>query len=57
MTSLGAYSKGTLFEGGYEKFPFSGHIPVEVVLLTNYLFDATHASNRIFLRDRQVFVN
>ena len=32
------------------------HIPVEIFLLVNYFFDAAHTSNKIFLKDRQIFV-
>ena len=40
-----------------ETFLVVGHFPVEAFLLTNYFFDGTHTSSRIFLRDRQIFVN
>ena len=37
-----AYSKGGLLEGGLKIFLVVGHIPVEIFLLINYFFDATH---------------
>ena len=40
--------KGGLFERGSEIFLVVGHIPVELFLLVNYLFDAIHRSNPIF---------
>ena len=48
-----AYSKGGLFKGrlirgGFKIFLIAGHIPVEIFLLVNYFFDATHTSSRQF---------
>ena len=43
--------------GGFKIFLVVTHNPVETFLLINYFFDATHTSNRIFLKDRQIFVN
>ena len=44
-------------EGGFKIFLIVGHISVEILLIVNYFFDATHTSNTIFLKDRQIFVN
>ena len=41
-----------LFEGKLKNFLSVCHIPVEIALLINHFFDATHTSNRVFLRDR-----
>ena len=43
--------------GGFKIFLAVGHIPVEIFLLVNYFFEATHTSNKMFLRARQIFVN
>ena len=40
---------GTNSRGALNGFLAVGHIPVEIVLLVSYFFDATHPSNRIFL--------
>ena len=44
-------------KGGFTIFLIVRHILVEILLIVNYFFDATHASNTIFLKDRQIFVN
>ena len=49
---MGAYSRGA-----YKIFLVVVHIPVENLLLVNYFFHATHTSNTISLKDRQIFVN
>ena len=46
---------GGLFKGAYTVFLVDSHIPFEIFLLINF-FKAAHTSNRIFLRDRQIFV-
>ena len=56
ISSLGAYMfsrilHGRLFEeGGLKIFLVVGHIPAEIFLLINYILDATHTSNAMFLR-------
>ena len=32
-----------------------GHIPVEIFLLTDYVFDATHTGNRMLLKGQENF--
>ena len=39
---------GLIRRGALKIFLVVGHIPVEVFLLINYFFDATHTSNRVF---------
>ena len=48
----GAYSRGAL-----KNFLVVGQIPVEIFLLRNCFVNATHTSNWIFLKDRQIFDN
>ena len=43
--------------GALKIFLVVGHIPVKICLLINYFFDATHTSNRIFLKDGYLFIN
>jgi len=43
----GLIPRGYLFEGALKKFLIVGHIPVEIFLLVNYVFHATHTRNRI----------
>ena len=50
---MGAYLSGVL----NKIFLVVDHIPVEIFLLVEYFFDATHTSNRIFFKDMQIFVN
>ena len=33
------------------------HIPVGIFLLVHYFFDTIHIGNKMFLKDRQIFVN
>ena len=49
---MGAYSKRAYLSGA---FLVVGHIPVEIFLLVNYFFDATHTSNRIFFKGQANF--
>ena len=50
---------GGLFERGedHKIFLVICHILVVLLLLISYFLYATHKSNRIFLKDKQVFVN
>ena len=55
---MGAYLKWDLVRGGALKIFFVvGHVPDEIFLLVNHFFDATHTSNRIFSKDKQILVN
>ena len=45
---MGVYSKGVL-----KCLLVVGLIPVQIFLLIDYFFDASHTSNRVFLRDMQ----
>ena len=36
--------------GGLKTFFVVGHIPVDILLLVNYFFDARHTRNRIFFK-------
>ena len=52
------FDEGGLFGGRDLKiFLVVGHILLEIFLLVNHFFDATHTSNKIFLKYRQIFVN
>ena len=42
--------------GTYNIFLVVGHFPVESFPLVHYFFDATHENNRLFLKDKQIFV-
>ena len=46
----GIFRRGSLYEGSYKSFLIIGHIPVDIVLLVNYFFDATYTSNRVLLK-------
>ena len=51
---MGAFLKGgRLFEGGLKIVSVVGHIPVEIFLLVNCFFDATHTNNRKYLNDKR----
>ena len=53
----GDFLIGGLFEGAQKMFLVVGHITVEIFLLINNFFDATHTSNRIFFKGQAKFVN
>ena len=48
---MGVYSRGQAFK----IFLVVSHILVEIFLLVNYFFDATHASNRMFFNGQANF--
>ena len=48
---------GSYLRGALKIFLVVGHIPVEIYLLVNSFFAATHTSNGCFLRDRKKFLN
>ena len=41
--------------GALKVFLVVVHIPVEIVLLINYFFDATHTGNRVFFKGQSNF--
>ena len=48
---------GLIRGGGLKIFLVVDHIPVEMFLPINYIFNATHTSNRTLLKDREAFAN
>ena len=51
----GIFTKGLIRIGGLKISLIVGHIPVEIFLLVSYFFDATRASNRIFVNGVENF--
>ena len=49
--------EGLFGGGGLKNFFVVDRIPAQIFLLTNYIFDTTHTSNMIFLKDRRCFVH